>query len=95
MSLPAYWISNMIFDIIKAEVPSAIVIGLMYAFNLGYTYSWIMFLLYPVGVVPFTYVTSFLFTSENVAQTITIFMHFVFAGIGAIVVYVLRIISST
>ena len=51
--------------------------------------------MYPIGVVPFTYVTSFIFTSETVAQTVTIFMHFVFAGIGAIVVFILRVIDST
>ena len=34
MSLSAYWISNMIFDIIKGIIPSGIVIGLMYAFSL-------------------------------------------------------------
>lgn len=46
-------------------------------------------------MIPFTYVSSFLFTKENLAQTITIFVHLVFAGIGAIVVFVLRIFSST
>lgn len=54
-----------------------------------------LFLLYPVGVIPFTYVTSFLFTQENVAQTITIFIHFVFAGIGPLVTLILRLIDST
>ena len=95
MSLPAYWISNLIFDIFKGIIPSAIVIGLIYAYDLGWSNSWVMFLLYPVGVIPFTYVTSFLFATENVAQTITIFMHFVFAGIGSIVVFILKIIDST
>ena len=33
MSLPAYWISYMIFDIMKALIPSGIVIGLLYAFD--------------------------------------------------------------
>lgn len=56
---------------------------------------WLLFLLYPVGVIPFTYVFSFIFASENIAQTITIFLHFVFGGIGAIVVFILRIIPST
>ena len=54
-----------------------------------------MFILYPVGVVPFTYVMSFIFESENVGQTITIFLHFVFGGIGTIIVFILRIIEST
>lgn len=95
MSLLAYWVSNLIFDIVKSLIPSVIVIGLLYAFELDYPTTWLLFLLYPIGVVPFTYVMSFLFTTENVAQTITIFMHFVFAGIGAIVVYVLSLIEST
>lgn len=46
-------------------------------------------------MIPFTYVMSFLFTKENVAQTITIFLHFVIAGIGAIVAGILRLIPST
>ena len=36
MSLPAYWVSNFIFDVIKGIASSAVVIGLTYAFNLGY-----------------------------------------------------------
>ena len=67
MSLSAYWVSNYIFDIIKGEIPSAIVIGIMYAFNLNYANVWILFLLYPIGVIPFTYVTSWVLGSENVA----------------------------
>lgn len=35
MSLTAYWISNLVFDILKALIPSCIVIGLMYAFGLN------------------------------------------------------------
>lgn len=54
-----------------------------------------LFLLFPFGIIPFTYVTSFFFSSENIAQTVTIFMHFVIAGIGAIVAGILRIIPST
>jgi len=54
-----------------------------------------LFLLYPLGIVPFTYVTSFVFNNENVAQTVTIFLHFAFAGIGAIATMILRIIQST
>ena len=34
MNVGAYWLSNMIYDIIKSLIPSAIVIGLVYAFNL-------------------------------------------------------------
>lgn len=67
MNLSAYWISNYIFDILKAEIPMAIVIGLMYAFGLDYEDVWVLFLLFPIGVIPFTYASSFIFTNENVA----------------------------
>jgi hypothetical protein len=35
MSLAAYWVSNIVFDIVKSIIPSVIVIGLIYAFDLG------------------------------------------------------------
>lgn len=38
MNLTAYWISNIMFDIVKAIIPSAIAIGLMYAFGIYVTY---------------------------------------------------------
>jgi len=34
MNLSAYWVSNLCFDIVKAIIPSVIVIGLLYAFEL-------------------------------------------------------------
>jgi hypothetical protein len=95
MNLVAYWLSNLLFDIIKAEIPMAIIIGFLYAFDLKYDNVWAVFLMYPIGVIPFTYATSFAFKNESLAQTVTIFAHFVFAGIGGIVVFVLRIIDST
>lgn len=48
-----------------------------------------------MAIVPFTYVTSFIFENENVAQTVTIFLHFAFAGIGSIVTMIMRIILTT
>lgn len=36
-----------------------------------------------------------MFQSENISQTVTIFLHFVISGIGAIVAAILRMISST
>jgi hypothetical protein len=95
MSLASYWISNLIFDLFKGMIPSAIVIGLIYAYNMEWDNTWLLFILYPVGVIPFTYVSSFLFSSENVATNITIFVHFVFGGIGSIIVFILGLLEST
>lgn len=35
MNLASYWISNYIFDILKAEIPMLLVIALLYIFDLG------------------------------------------------------------
>ncbi len=67
MSLTAYWINNMIFDIIKALVPSLLILGFMRAYSLLYPNIWLPFLLYPLAITPFTYVMSFIFQSEIVA----------------------------
>jgi ABC-type multidrug transport system fused ATPase/permease subunit len=95
MSLASYWISNLIFDLFKGMIPSAIVIGLIYAYNMEWDNTRLLFILYPVGVIPFTYVSSFLFSSETVATNITIFVHFVFGGIGSIIVFILGLLEST
>lgn len=39
LSLPAYWVTNLCFDIVKAIIPSVIVIGLMYAFGLEVSFN--------------------------------------------------------
>ena len=45
--------------------------------------------------MPFTYITSFFFTSDTVAQIITLFVHFMVGGILPIVIFVLQNIPST
>lgn len=65
VSLPAYWISNLISDILKMYVPIAIIIGMNAAFNLQYEGVWQLLILYPISIVPFTYLTSFWFTRDT------------------------------
>ena len=65
MNLASYWVSNYIFDILKSEIPMIIAIGLTYAYSLNYDDVWVLFLLFPIGVIPFTYATSFVFDSES------------------------------
>lgn len=95
VSLPAYWISNLISDIVKTYVPIIVIMILMAAFQLGYEGSYYLLLLYPISIVPFTYVTSSFFTSDVVAQILTLFVHFMVGGIMPLVIYFLQIIPST
>ena len=64
MSLAGYWTSNIIFDIVMAYVPIGLMIMLIFVFNMQFDGIYILFLLFPPAIVPFTYVTSFIFTSD-------------------------------
>jgi len=95
MSLAGYWASNIIFDIIMAYIPILLIIMLTFVFNKNYEGVWLLFLLYPPAIVPFTYVTSFIFTSDINAQIMTLFLHFVSGGLLVIVVFVLQYLPVT
>lgn len=95
MNMASYWLSNYIFDVCKAYITMALVIALLYIFHFKYLYIWVNFLLFPLAIVPFTYVTSFIFPNELIAQTVTVFFHFVFAGICCIITFMLRLMDQT
>ena len=87
VSLPAYWIANMLSDIAQAYVPILIIVLLQYIFSLDYEGVWVLLLLYPIAIVPFTYVTSFMFTGDTVAVIMTVFIHFMVGGIFPVVLF--------
>jgi len=67
MSLPAYWISNMIADLIKVYIPILLMVIISKIFNVNYKGVWVLFLLLPLALVPFTYITSFIFKNDTSA----------------------------
>ena len=95
MSLSGYWTSNIIFDILMAYVPIGLIIMLTFIFDKNYHDVWALFMLYPIAIVPYTYVWSFLFTSEINSQTFTLILHFIFGGLLAVVVYLMQIFPYT
>lgn len=95
VSLPAYWLSNLIADIGKTFVPMLITFVLMGIYGVEDDGAWALLLLYPIAIVPFTYITSFAFSNDTVAQIMTIFLHFLFGAIAPIVVISLQSIEST
>ena len=95
MSLPGYWCSNLAFDILMAYVPCLLIILLMSVFGVSYEGTWVLLLLYPPAIVPFTYVTSFLFRSDINAQIVTLLLHFVSGGLLVVIVFVLQYIPIT
>mmetsp|Transcript_28479 Transcript_28479/g.20571 ORF Transcript_28479/g.20571 Transcript_28479/m.20571 type:complete len:103 (+) Transcript_28479:2453-2761(+) len=95
MNLFAYWTVNIIFDIVKTMLPIGATIALLEIFGLEFETINIILLLWPVGVIPFTYATSLIFSKDGNAQFATVFFHFVAMDIGAIAVVVIRLIPST
>lgn len=95
MSLAGYWGSNIIFDIIMAYIPILLIILLTFLFDKNYDGVWVLFLLYPLAIVPYTYVWSFLFRSDINAQIFTLFQHFVAGGLLVSVVFCLQLVPET
>ena len=95
MNKLSYWLSNFVYDIIKAFVPCIVAIIFLYVFNLSLDFAWLLLLLLPTALVPYTYLTSFLFNDEVAAQNFTIIHNFLIGGLLPIVMEVLRLISST
>ena len=89
MSIPAYWVSNMIADVIKVYIPMALIQGLSYLFNCNYPGVCVLLLVLPWGLVPFTYLTSFLFTNDTNAQISTLAMSFLVCNVFAPMVFTL------
>jgi hypothetical protein len=54
---------------------------------------WRVFLLLPVGFVPFTFGLSFIFQKDTSAMSMVMFINFFFAGIGSIAVTILGLIE--
>jgi ABC-type multidrug transport system fused ATPase/permease subunit len=95
MSLFGYWSANLLSDVIKAFIPIGVILLLCWAINVWYKGVWVLFLLYPFAVVPFSYVTSFLFSSDTVAQICTLFLHFLGGGVMSLTVFTLQLIPET
>jgi ATP-binding cassette subfamily A (ABC1) protein 3 len=89
MSLPAYWISNMIADLIKVYIPILLMVIISRIFDVNYKGVWVLFLLLPLALVPFTYITSFLFKNDTSAQIVTLFLNFFVCAVMGVVVFFL------
>ena len=53
-----------------------------------------MLLAFPFGILPFTYVWSYLFTAESAAQTFTFFCHMFVILFASLLVFILRVVPD-
>ncbi len=95
MIVPAYWLSNYIYDFTKILMLSVITIIFIYIYNVDFEYMWLALLLYPFAIVPYTYFFSFIFPSEDSGEKFMMIHNFLLGGLVPVAVLVLRIIDST
>jgi ABC-type multidrug transport system fused ATPase/permease subunit len=93
VQLPAYWLGNFLVDLAKMEFTSLVTMIIFEVSGLAFTEAAIVYLLYPFGTLPFTYVTAFIFPSVASAQTFTIFSHFFFITGAPCLVFYLRFLK--
>ena len=67
MSLFGYWAANILADLVKSFIPILVILLMSYLSDVWYDGVWVLFILFPFAVVPFSYVTSFIFSSDTVA----------------------------
>ena len=65
MSLGSYWSLNFAFDLLRAFMVVGGAIGLIWHNKLGIADVWIALLAYPLAIVPYTYIGSFMFSKEG------------------------------
>ena len=92
----AYWLSQSLLDTLKTAISCTLIVIMFKAFRIKYTaYLMVVFLAFTMAIVPFSYLTSYLFHKEITCQTYSIYMNFLFSGVAGMIVFVLRMMKHT
>ena len=95
VSIFAYWLVNFLFELVKYYFTAGICLFLLWAFDFVPSYFYSLYLLYGPPMIIITYLTSFFFNSEAIAQNFLILFNLVFGSLGSTVVILLRAIDKT
>lgn len=91
MRLFSYWISNFLIDALRFYLTTTVTILLMLYYNYEMSTAYVLLLVFPFAILPFTYVMSFAFTVESAAQTFSMFIHFTVITVIGVLIYVMRV----
>ena len=103
VSIPAYWFSYYLWDIVKHMVPAVVSAAFLKAFDLKsltddsetYASVWILFILFGFAVIPFTYLCGFLFKSYSMAQFSVFMFSLVTGAILSTASWMMRLIAKS
>ena len=68
---------------------------MMSYFDLCTDEMWVIYIIFGISMVPFSYVFSFIFKMEASAQNFVILLNFLFGSLGGTIVFILRTNPST
>ena len=95
MKRMAYWIVNYIFELVKYYFTCGVCILLIKIFHFYEKYLGLLYVLYGPAMISSTYILSFAFQNEAMAQNIIILLNFVIGALGSVVVTLLRGMDNT
>ena len=102
VSIPAYWASAFVWDLIKYQIPGIIIPLMIKGFDLKslteptevYNGIWALFFMFGFAIIPYTYTVSFLFKSHSIAMLYICALHLIIGSLGALDLWLLLLISD-
>lgn len=101
MRLSAYWLANFVYDYLLYALIAIIAALLCTAMKIdalttgsALTATWLLFMLYGLAYIPFSYICSFIFIEYGNAQAGYYFFTFIMGGMLPILTLLLRILGS-
>jgi ABC-type multidrug transport system ATPase subunit len=101
VSIPAYWCSTYVWDLLTYMIPCSVGLALLWAFDVTELIApgsgpatAVLFILFGTAVAPFTYCVSYFFQSHSSAQMMTIFVN-LFCFMLLFASFVMKQVSST
>ena len=94
VSLLSYWFNNFLFELVKYYFIGGFGLLLIYLFGFYKKYLSILYLLYGPSMIAFTYIFSFIFSTESSGQNIVIIVNFVGGALAGTVVLILRLFNE-
>ena len=102
VNVVAYWLSNFIVDYVKYLIPALVSYALFFAFDVTFFIqgdragmSILLFILYGIAMVGYTYVTSFMFRKPSSGQVFIFLLCFFTSFVLVIIMFSLKLIIDT
>lgn len=102
VNIVAYWLSNFIVDYLKYLIPALVSYALFFAFDVTFFIqgeragmSILLFVLYGIAMVGYTYVASFMFRKPSSGQVFIFLLCFFTSFVLVIVMFSLKLIVDT